>query len=510
MINKLLEFFHKARNNMNAILIARVSTEEQKEAGNSLPAQVARLEKYCQLKNLKILKTFSFDESAYTDQREDFDKILEFLTTLKEKIALCVDKVDRLSRNIFDKRISLLYEKALKDEIELHFVSDNQIITSQISAVEKFHFGINLGLAKYFSDAISDNIKRANEQKLRKGELPGRAPFGYKNIINSDGKKDIVMNDYDSLIVKKAFELYATGTFSLDTLRKKIKDDHGINWSHGFIDIILKTHFYYGLMERNKKLYQHKYPPIITKELFDQVQQVKAKFNKKPVKFAGIPFIYRGLLRCAKCDLAITPERHKGHVYYHCTQYNGKHNAAWLREEEITRQIGDVFQRLQLPEEIAIEIADTLNEMQEKEIDFQNKQSAELSKEQKNLTKMLENLYLDKLKGSITENTYDKFYSQFCEQLENVNTRIAKLQETENNYFILSKCVLELTNKAYNLYESSEVDEKRHLINLVLLNLKLDDKNIVYDVQKPFDMILKANDCQVWCARQDSNLRPTD
>ena len=33
---------------MKAILIARVSTEEQKEAGNSLPAQVARLEKCCQ------------------------------------------------------------------------------------------------------------------------------------------------------------------------------------------------------------------------------------------------------------------------------------------------------------------------------------------------------------------------------------------------------------------------------------------------------------------------------
>ncbi len=51
---------------MKSILIARVSTEEQREAGNSLPAQVARLEKYCQSKGFDILKTFSFDESAYT------------------------------------------------------------------------------------------------------------------------------------------------------------------------------------------------------------------------------------------------------------------------------------------------------------------------------------------------------------------------------------------------------------------------------------------------------------
>lgn len=53
---------------MKAILIARINTEEQKDAGNSLPAQIARLEKYCQNRNLKILKTFSFDESAYTKQ----------------------------------------------------------------------------------------------------------------------------------------------------------------------------------------------------------------------------------------------------------------------------------------------------------------------------------------------------------------------------------------------------------------------------------------------------------
>lgn len=63
---------------MKAILVARVSTEEQKEAGNSLPAQVARLEKYCQSKNFEILKVCSFDESAYKNQSE-FDNIIDYI-----------------------------------------------------------------------------------------------------------------------------------------------------------------------------------------------------------------------------------------------------------------------------------------------------------------------------------------------------------------------------------------------------------------------------------------------
>src|SRR3989344_7505540 len=182
---------------MKAIILARVSTEEQREAGNSLPAQIQRLENYCKQKNFQIVETFSFDESAYKTKRDEFDKILEYLETHKEKVAICFDKVDRLSRSVFDKRVSLLYEKAVADEIELHFASDNQIIGPSMSAVEKFQFGMSLGLAKYYSDAISDNVKRAFEQKRRSGEYTCKAPIGYKNIALNEEKrlrKDIVID----------------------------------------------------------------------------------------------------------------------------------------------------------------------------------------------------------------------------------------------------------------------------------------------------------------------------
>lgn len=491
---------------MNAILIARVSTEEQKEAGNSLPAQVARLEKYCQNKNFPILKSFSFDESAYTTMRGEFDAILDFIIKQEGKVAVCCDKVDRLSRNIFDKRISILYEKALRDELELHFVSDGQIITSRISATEKFFFGMSLGLAKFYSDAISDNVKRANEQKLRKGELPGKPPYGYKNITTADDKSDIIVDEYASGIVKKAYELYATGTYSMMTLRATLKADYGIAWSQGYIDMILKSHFYYGIMERNDRKYPHRYQPIITKELFDQVQQIKAGFKKKPAKFAGLPYLYRGLFRCAQCGLAITPGKHKGHVYYHCTQYNGNHGAAWLREEEITEQLAQLFKRLQMPEDIMKQIIAKLSEVHQQKMAFQTHHLEELTKEQNTLIKMMDNLYLDKLKGKITENDYDRFYQKFCEQRNDIDARFALLRDAENNYYITAKYVLEISRRAHDLFISSKADEKRHLIKLVLLNLKVDGEKIIYDVQKPFDSIVQAGDCQLWCARRDLNL----
>jgi len=391
---------------MKAILIARVSTSEQKEAGNSLPAQQARLRRYCEQKGFKILRIHSFDETAYTNQRDEFDSIIDFILEQKEKIAVCCDKVDRLSRNVFDKRISVLYEKAVNGKLELHFVSDGQVINRQISAVEKFQFSISLGLAKYYSDAISDNVKRAFEQKLRKGEWLAMAPYGYKNVKKADGSTDVVLDEYEGHIVRKIFELYATGAYSLDLLCKKLNTEHGTTFIRGSLGKLLSNPFYYGVMVVKGQEYPHRYDCVISHVLFDRVKEVKDSFKKKKYKYAGKPYIYRGLLRCAHCGLAITPEKHKGFVYYHCTQYRGKHGAKWLREEEITRQLGEVFKNLRVPDDILEKILETLSQTHQSKMDFHDKQLDTITHEKKQLSKMMDNLYLDRLKGRITESEY--------------------------------------------------------------------------------------------------------
>ena len=483
---------------MKAIVIARVSTEEQRDKNNSLPAQTVRIERYCLSKGLQVIKQFSFDESAYKKKRDEFDQILEFIKSQKEVVAVCFDKVDRLSRNIFDKRVSLLYEEALNDKIELHFTSDGQVINSKISAVEKFSFGMSLGLAKYYSDAISDNVKRATEQKLRRGEWPQMAPKGYKNVTKDDGKKDVEVDEYWSKIIMKAYELYGTGAYSMDLLIKKLKEDYGVNWSKGFLDKVLKCHFYYGMMVVKGKTYPHKYPPLISKELFDRVQQIKTGYNKKRFKFAGLEYAYRGLLRCGHCGLSITPEKHKGHVYYHCTQSKGKHDAAWIREEELTQQIGNVFKRIQLPEQVLGRITNDLKSTHESKSQFRDNQYTHLVTEHEKFSKRLEKIYIDRLDGRITDDEYDKFYQSFREELDGIDIRLGMLQGAEDNYYITANYLLELSKRAYELFKSSKVDEKRQLVKLVLSNLRVEGKEVRYEAIKPFDTILNCANSQRW------------
>lgn len=487
---------------MKAIIIARVSTEEQREAGNSLPAQIARLENYCIHKKFEVIKSFSFDESAYTDNRVEFDSIINFIDQQTECVAVCFDKVDRLSRNIFDKRVRYLYQRALSNQLELHFASEGRVINAATSASDTFGFNMTLGLAKYFSDAIRENVKRGIEQKVRKGEFSAKAPFGYKNVRIGD-KNDIVVDDHAAHIVKTAFELYATGAYSIDTIADAVRDRFGLKWSKGYIDWLLKHPFYYGEMRWDGKLHPHRYPALISRELFDRVQSIKAGFNKKKRKYGGIPYMYRGLIRCATCDCSMTPSKHKGHVYYYCTQAKFAHPAPGIREEKITEQLGEIFGRMHLPEDALTAILRALTEAHQHKKEFYETHLKRLQDEQLILGRQRDMMYADRLSGRISEEMYDHHAAQLDKRRHDVAMSLQGLEEDNEEYYVTAKLLLEVAHEAYDLFISSNVEERRILISLVLWNLKFDGKNVLCDVQKPFDKIIESNDRQEWCTLLD-------
>ncbi len=72
------------------------------------------------------------------------------------------------------------------------------------------------------------------------------------------------------------------------------------------------------------------------------------------------------------------------------------------------------------------------------------------------------------------------------------------MQKAEDEYYITANYLLELANKAYDLFLSSEIEEKRQIIKLTLQNLALEGRNVRFQVQKPFDTIFKYADSQLW------------
>ena len=335
---------------MKAIYLARVSSTEQEEAGNSNPAQEARILAYIKRSpNLECKKGFVFTESAYKERRAEFDEVLEYIYSFKDEVvALCCDKVDRLTRD-FLIGLPALERMRREGRIELHFPSDNLVLHQYSPATNLFHFNIAVSLAQYYLNAISDNVKRAYEQKLRKGEWIGAAKLGYLNI---KATKDVVVDPQRSPFIKKVFELYVMGNISMRSIAQKMKEEgltarSGKYLSPSQIEKILKDPFYYGMMRVNGKLYPHKYPPLISFALFKRAEEVRLGWEKKPFKYGSRAFTFKGLMTCKKCGAMITPEIKKGkYVYYSCTNYFGKCSRLYINENDLLKPIYEILAKM--------------------------------------------------------------------------------------------------------------------------------------------------------------------
>ena len=70
--------------------------------------------------------------------------------------------------------------------------------------------------------------------------------------------------------------------------------------------------------------------------------------------------------------------------------------------------------------------------------------------------------------------------------------------EDDESFSITINYLLDLSSKAYELFESSKVDQKRQIINFVLSNLKLKGQKLLFELKKPFDAIYEANIHSNW------------
>lgn len=495
---------------MKAIIVARVSTDEQKE--NSPEAQLFRLQEYCDRKELKILKKFDFSESAYKQKRDKFDELIEYIQEIaqKEKVAVCFDKVDRLSRSVFDKRVGVLYEMAVADEIELHFVSDGQVINNEMSAVAKFQFGMSLGLAKYYSDAIGDNVKRTFEKKRRNGEWIGGVRLGYLNVPLDEGKrlrKDIIIDPQRGHLITKLFELYATGNYSYTTVRDAIVKEglatkDGKKPARSVIEGILKDPFYCGTAVSKKYgPYPHKYPRLISKKLFDKCQEIRLKRRKMPSKAYSKDYIFKGLLTCQNCGCAMSPEVHikpsgKEYVYYSCTNSKGICKREYVNENELLKPIYKILEKFStITEDVQNDLVAELRKNTEAEVEYHRTQVNRVRDEYEK-TKEKDNRLLEAfLDQSITKGIYDKKHQEYADKLQLLEVELSEHRQADYEYQTTISTVISVARRAKDLFENcSEPMQKRAFLNYLLQNPTVQRKKLYFSIASPFNLVLELSD----------------
>jgi len=489
---------------MKAIILARVSTEEQMNEGQSIPAQLARAREYAKRKGLNIYKEYQFDESSIKDHREKFEQVIEEIKRAKEPVALIVETVDRLQRGF--KESVLLDEFRKQGKLEIHFIRENLVVHKDSNSSEIQRWDLAVFLAKSFVLQISDNVKRTNEYKKRHGEWAGKSPIGYINILGEDGKKkDIIPDPARAHLVVRMFELYATGNYSIRTLSQEMKKlglrttlKNAKPLTTGMIHSTLQNPFYYGMMRVKNELYQHRYEPLISKELFDKVQQVRLGYHKKPFKYAGKPFVLRGLVKCAdpQCGCTITAETHKEHNYYSCTNYKRIHpKRVYVREEDLLAPINEALKNIRLSDEKIQEITDELKKSNLAKNEFHKQSLATLRKEYDLYQKRIDNSFDLMTDGSITKDMFNKKLKEYKEKQAELEAKMQSYTDADENYYLTANITLNLAKKAYEIVQSSEPEEKWQFLNFLLQNLILDGKKLNFELKTPFNTVLQASKC---------------
>ncbi len=492
-------------NMKKAIILARVSTEEQTE-GHSIPAQLERARQYCRHKELLVQSEHPFDESSLKDKRTKFEAVIHEIEKSTESLSLIVETIDRLQRSFKE---SVLFEKFRKQgKLEIHFIRENLIVNKESNSSELIRWDMGVMFARSYVLQISDNVKRSQKHKLEKGEYPGPAPFGYKNTTGENNTKNIEPDSFKANIVKKIFELYASGAYSMDEVRKKIKDEYTITVHKSKVDHILKNPFYHGEMRYKGALYPHRYKTLIPRETFNTAQNIKKSYKKTPFKHAGLPYLYRGLIKCDDCGCLFTPEKKKKqYVYYHCTEYKGKHGTKWIREEEITRQFSQALDNIKVPQEVAKDICNTLRASHKGKKDYHETMYKQLTSEHQKYTSRIENMYEDKLDGLISQEYYTNKVSGYRSKQNEIQEKLNNLKKADEDYYISAEYILNLANRASALFKSSEPKLKRQILKLALQNCTIKDENLSFTYKNPFNVLAEGVYCNNWLPGQDSNLR---
>ncbi|NMA05724.1 MAG: recombinase family protein [Acholeplasmataceae bacterium] len=488
---------------MKAIILARVSTEEQMTEGQSIPAQIDRAREYAKRKDFDVAKEYQFDESSTKDRRVKFEQVVEYIRKSKENIALIVETVDRLQRGYKESvELDILRKEG---KLELHFIRENLVVHKDSNSSEIQRWDVGVLLAKSFVLQISDNVKRTFSNKVKLGEIIGRAPIGYLNITNEmTEKKTVIIDKFRSEYICKIFKLYSTGNYSMKQLAKLMKEE-GLTTKKGGkiglrqIELILKNAFYYGYQLYKGELYPHKYEPLISYELFLRCQKIREGYNKIPRKVSEKPFVFQGLMTCANCGCRITPELQKGkYVYYHCTDHKEVCKKIYVNQDDILKEVKSVFDKLVLPQEDIDKLVNSLKVLEEGKNEFQKRQLKKLRKENDQIDENISIMYDDRLSGSITIDFYDKKFKELMEKKQENEFKMKRLNNANKNYYITANTILSLAQRASEIFGSSEIEEKRQLVNFVFQNLQLDGKKLLFKTKTPFERVLEYQSTHNW------------
>lgn len=429
-------------------------------------------------------------ETAKRSGRTAFGQMIKFMQKNPSVSHILVEKTDRLYRNLKDR--------VLIDDLGcvVHFVKEGQIISRDSKSSEKFTHDTKLLVAKNYIDNLSEEVRKGQTEKAEQGIWPSCASIGYINVEIASGKRGIAPDQQRADLVRRAFELYATGNYSLKQLVSQARSagltfrKSGRPVNKATIHGMLRNLIYTGDFIWDGKEYKGIHEPIVSRELWDQVQAVLNKRYSNRYRPTKHELAFSGLIRCGHCGCAVVGEIKKNkYVYYHCTHQRGKCPEKYAREQLIDAQFCEAIGRITLPRPFVDWALEALRATDAEDAKLQQESIARLNIERARIEKRLDAMYSDKLEARITAQMFDRHAAEWRIELAELDRRISQHHASNiRNYIPDGAQLLELLDRFAQLFEQQPASEKRKLLKFVVSNSTWKEGTLTVQYRQPFDL----------------------
>ena len=306
-------------------------------------------------------------ESARTADRPQLRAMLARIGEDGDVEAVVVHKVDRLARNMEDHVAirALLRRRG----VTLVSVTENLDETASGRLVE----GIHALMAEFYSANFASEVRKGMGQKAKLGGYPHKAPLGYLNVREPIGGRQvahIVPDPERAPLVKIAFDLYATGKWTVERLaeemahrglRNRGRDGHYPSkpLTVSGLAHLLAHRAYVGVVEWDGVTYRGSHQPIVERATFDRVQELLAARAARGTRERRHHHYLKGLLVCGVCGRRLSIQHSKGtYTYFYCLGQKDHRNGTGCREryvaaDQLEAEIEDLYGRIEVPDDWA-------------------------------------------------------------------------------------------------------------------------------------------------------------
>lgn len=461
-----------------AVIYTRVSHSSQ-EDNTSLESQRKRCEEYATANGYSVVEYFGgTHESAKTDDRKEFNRMLTFVKRNKRVNYILVYSYERFSRTGAD---GMKIAQDLQKQYKVTTLSVSQGIDPSTITGE-FQRNIMLLFGHLDNQMRKDKTVSGMRELVEKGYTPYSIPKGYVNLNKGSKAVDqkIVLNEEGKLL-RKAFIWKADKQMRNCEIIQRL-NALGLKLDDRRLCEILANPYYCGIMVSKltpNKAIEGKHEPMISREIFLKVNNIVADNRTHPVSHKAedenLPL--KRFSHCSECNAPMTGYivRKKNLWYYKCrTKGCNTNKSAKQLHESFKTLISEFEVNPQQTELIQLGIASMYGVFFEEINENQKLYNSKISELKNKIESAEEKL----VTGVIDRPMFDKFKDKFSEEMNKVENLLAQIKRGSSNLEKCLKLVVKYCQKPLLWWENASIGDRMIFQNIVFPD------GIIYDRKK--------------------------